>query len=286
MDDLEMMRAMGLPVDFGSSKKAAKKGKDVVFGQIKAKKIGEKPAAQASTSTDNAPKEQPNGTAEDEDEFLGEKETQDLADAIPTHRCSLSNHSRAVTALSIDPKCARMISGGRDNTVQIWDFAGMISTLKPFLSIEPAEGNPIRSLSWSNSGDSFLVAPSTSTPILFDRNGIKVCLFSRGDMYIRDLRNVFGHTSGLTGIQFVPFKVHSFVTSSLDSTVRIWDIEHRTKSIAHFFLPGKKAGEKYGMTCSSVSSNGKLIASGDTNGRIMVWDMNGKMCKPAHVFCV
>ena len=47
--------------------------------------------------------------------------------------------SLKVSALGMDPSGARVISGGYDYTVRLWDFAGMDSRLKSFRSITPCE---------------------------------------------------------------------------------------------------------------------------------------------------
>ena len=44
-----------------------------------------------------------------------------------------------ISALGMDPSGARVITGGYDYTVRLWDFAGMDSRLKSFRSITPCE---------------------------------------------------------------------------------------------------------------------------------------------------
>ena len=274
----EMLKMMGLPNGFGGKtkeKKGKKKREDVTLSQIKVAKSA--PETVGAIVDQEVGNNAPASAAEEETDDYGK------IDVIPMESSFMTSHERAVTCLSFDPSCARLISGGRDSLVSMWDMGGMISTLKSWKTIEPSEGNPIRGLAWSNTGDAFLVAPSTWTPKLFDREGEEVCYFARGDMYIRDLRKVFGHTSGLTSIQWMPNCKNKFMTSSLDSTIRIWDIEHRTKSANHFFLPGGKPGQKFGVTSASISFDGKIIACGDSSGRIILWDVNGEMCKPANV---
>lgn len=145
------------------------------------------------------------------------------------------------------------------------------------MSFEAAEGSPIRDCKFSNSGDSFLVAPSNWQAKLYDRDGKEVCTFSKGEPYIRDLKHVFGHTSGLTALEWHPNKKHSFMTSSLDSTVRIWDLENRNKSMKHFFIKGVRAGDRFAMNSATFSSDGRFIASGDCKGRIMIWDSENSL---------
>ena len=271
----EMLKMMGLPGGFGAPKKDRKgkrKKEDVTLSQLSVAQIPPEPVIEkVQQNADEAKNEA--DLADDESKI----------DVIPLQSSLMKSHERAVTCLSFDPSCSRLVSGGRDGLVSLWDMGGMISTLKSWKMIEPSEGNLVRGLAWSNTGDSFLVAPSTPTPKLFDREGEEVCYFARGDMYIRDLRKVYGHTSGLTSIQWVPNRNNMFMTSSLDSTIRIWDVEQRTKCSRHFFLPGDRPGQKFGVTSASISFDGKIIACGDNSGRIICWDANGEMCKPANV---
>lgn len=44
-----------------------------------------------------------------------------------------------VSALGMDPSGARVITGGYDYTVRLWDFAGMDSRLKSFRTITPCQ---------------------------------------------------------------------------------------------------------------------------------------------------
>lgn len=46
---------------------------------------------------------------------------------------------RAISALALDPAGARLITGGYDFDVKLWDFAGMDNTLQSFRSFTPCE---------------------------------------------------------------------------------------------------------------------------------------------------
>lgn len=83
----------------------------------------------------------------DEEEDEGEDQDQDEgADSEdPTkyfpmsHEIVLKDHTKAVTALAVDPPGARVITGGYDYDVKMWDFGGMRGDFKPFKSFEPYE---------------------------------------------------------------------------------------------------------------------------------------------------
>jgi len=44
-----------------------------------------------------------------------------------------------VSALSLDPSGARLVSGGFEYDIKFWDFAGMDSSLRSFRTITPCE---------------------------------------------------------------------------------------------------------------------------------------------------
>lgn len=60
---------------------------------------------------------------------------------------------------------------------------------------------------------------------IYDRDGLTLGEFLRGDMYIRDLKNTKGHISGLTGGEWHPKEKQTILTSSEDGSLRIWDVE-------------------------------------------------------------
>ncbi|KAI8835226.1 WD40-repeat-containing domain protein [Chytriomyces cf. hyalinus JEL632] len=120
------------------------------------------------------------------------------------------------------PRChSRLVSGGRDCTVKLWDFNGMNGKFRPFRSIdEPCGGNPIRDLQYSNSGDQFLIASGSNQAKLYDREGSSIAEYMKGDMYLRDMKNTEGHISALTCCKWHPTDRATFLTASLDSTIR------------------------------------------------------------------
>ena len=52
-----------------------------------------------------------------------------------------------VSALAMDPSGARVITGGYDYEVRLWDFAGMDSSLQSFRTIRPCERQVVRVVS-------------------------------------------------------------------------------------------------------------------------------------------
>ena len=54
--------------------------------------------------------------------------------------------------MDLDHTGSRLLSGSRDNTLRIFDFNSMKSTMKSFRKMEPSDGHPMLAVSWSPSG--------------------------------------------------------------------------------------------------------------------------------------
>lgn len=81
-----------------------------------------------------------NGDDEDDDDGADDGAPEDLMKYYPmSHEIILKDHTKAVTALAVDPPGARVITGGYDYDVKMWDFGGMSGDFKPFKSFEPYE---------------------------------------------------------------------------------------------------------------------------------------------------
>ena len=132
-----------------------------------------------------------NKRAEEEPEFPGleDEDDTDLPQFPVTHELVLKDHTKVVSALSLDPSGARILSGSHDYDVKLWDFGGMDVSCKPFKSWEPAGSYYVSALSlrvclltvdsacqindlkYSNDGQRFLVVSGTTQAKLYDRDG-------------------------------------------------------------------------------------------------------------------
>jgi WD repeat-containing protein 70 len=77
----------------------------------------------------------------------------------------------------------------------------------------------------SNTGDRFLCATGSSQPRVFDRDGLFLLQFVKGDMYLHDMARTKGHVNCVTAAQWHPTEKQTVMTASLDGTVRLWDLE-------------------------------------------------------------
>jgi WD repeat-containing protein 70 len=77
----------------------------------------------------------------DEPEYDPDEEYDEDADGpqFPTtHELVLKDHTKVISALTLDPSGARVLSGSQDYDCKLWDFGGMDHRCKPFKTWEPA----------------------------------------------------------------------------------------------------------------------------------------------------
>ena len=80
-----------------------------------------------------------NSLHDGEPEFPGDDDEDDDLPELPvTHELLLKDHTKVVSALTLDPSGARILSGSHDYDCKLWDFGGMDARCKPFKTWEPA----------------------------------------------------------------------------------------------------------------------------------------------------
>lgn len=241
--------------------------------------IGPKPAA--------APGPQDNGVEQGNDDDDGDDadgDEDDLEDesTFPiTHEISLKDHTKVVSALAVDPSGARVVTGSHDYDVKLWDFGGMDARFKPFRSWEPAESYHVHDLKFSNAGDKFLVISGTSQAKLYERDGEEIATFIKGDPYIRDMKNTAGHVGELTACAWHPKEANLFITSSHDSTIRIWDVENKRKQKTVIVVKSKERGTRTKVMSCAYSRDGKMIAGACLDGALHIWNTTSNFVRPS-----
>lgn len=215
-----------------------------------------------------------------------------------THEAVIPVHERTITAIGLDPKGSRMVAGGLDGQCKYYDFNGMSEAKESFRSLEPVEGHMVQAISFSPTGGVCLVVCSDSHARIFDRDGSSkpVQATVKGDMYVRDMSQTNGHTQMLTDGMWHPLQPNNWVTSSLDGTVRIWDLNAKPVGMDQV-LPsmhvlktldkrnvclGGASGRSGGLypTCCAYSPTGALIAGGCSDGSVQVFFEKARYQKP------
>lgn len=164
--------------------------------------------------------------------------------------------------MALDPAGARLVTGGYDFNVCFWDFAGMDTRFRPFRSMEPCGAHQIHELKYSLTGDKILIISGEAKARIYDRNGMEVADYQKGDPYIRDLRLTSGHVSALTSGAWHPYTKDRFITSSTDGSIRLWDVENTRKQADVIAYKTKERGGRTAVTAVTYSSDGRLIAGG------------------------
>ena len=160
----------------------------------------------------------------DEPECDPEEEYDDDAPQFPiTHEVILKDHTKVVSALTLDPSGARVLSGSHDYDCKLWDFGGMDLRCKPFKSWEPAGTyyvRPLQSRAVRNVAKPYIRSTTSSIPTTGSASWLRrarckrasstgrarscassayfLCCctdlhrsaaFIKGDPYIRDMKN-------------------------------------------------------------------------------------------------
>ncbi|CEQ40698.1 SPOSA6832_02359 [Sporobolomyces salmonicolor] len=266
----------GLPLAFG---KQAPKSK-VDPSRIETTKRQD---AQASTSKAIEAPDEPRAAQPGEDGLAAaDGAAAGEEDDLPvTHEIVMKDHSKTVSALSVDPSGARVVSGSYDYDLKLWDFGGMKSDFKPFRGWECKPGHQVLDVQFSITGDAFLAANGSTQVKLYDRDGAEIGEFNKGDMYIRDLRHTDGHVAAVTSVAWHPTNPALFLTASADSTLRIWERDSRRKSKSVIVVKSKERGGKTKVTACGWSPDGKTIAAACEDGAIHLWAASSNLTRPS-----
>ncbi|KAI9911888.1 hypothetical protein PsorP6_008951 [Peronosclerospora sorghi] len=193
-----------------------------------------------------------------------------------SHEVALKSHVKGLACISVDAPGARVATGSTDYRVKLWDFAGMARHVRPFREIEVEEGYPLVAVSYSPSGNRLLAVTGSSQPKVLTREGVEEMQFAKGDMYVVDMANTNGHTHTATGGQWHPKAREQMITSSLDGTVRLWNLDGKqtfNKLInTSVFKFKDRRGRRCGVTTCRFSLDGGLIAAATMDGQVQCID--------------
>ncbi|KAK4363650.1 hypothetical protein RND71_018891 [Anisodus tanguticus] len=172
---------------------------------------------------------------------------------------------QVVSALAVDHSGSRVLSSSYDYTVRMYDFQGMNARLQSFRQMEPSEGHQVRSLSWSPTADRFLCVTGSAQAKIYDRDGLTLGEFVRGDMYIRDLKNTKGKSiAGGVG----------------DGSIQIWNLKPGWGSMPDIYVANTHSDDITGV---KFSCDGRILLSRCFDGSLKVWDLH-QMKEPLKVF--
>ncbi|KAH6948008.1 hypothetical protein HPB50_022442 [Hyalomma asiaticum] len=218
-------------------------------------------------------------SVDDDDE---ESERNGAYRAIPVKEdITLRHGSKIVSALALDPNGARLVTGGYDFDITLFDFAGMDLSLQPFRSLRPCECHQIRNLEYSCTGDSFLVVSGNAQAKVLDRDGFEVMECVKGDQYITDMARTKGHVAMLNYGCWHPRSREDFLTCANDGTLRLWNVD---KPNCHKALVKTKqqGGLRAIPSTCRFSRDGQLLVAGCQDGSLQFWDQRRTLVHPSH----
>lgn len=206
-----------------------------------------------------------------------------------THQTSFSEHKKTISAITLDRAACRMVTSSADNCIKYWDFANMSQSRKSFRHLEPRAGQPPKHIAFNGNGSLLLVTGGNARPRMLNRDGRLEFKFIKGDMYISDLKHTRGHIGVVTGGEWHPFEPTTVVTSSLDSTIRLWDISAKRIGIENL-LPAKvvircrnQKGTNAPVWKSKLSHDGGMILASCQDGSYQVFTKKNRYTRPEMV---
>lgn len=213
---------------------------------------------------------------------------------------TLTGHQGSVLSVRLSDDQKTLVSGSRDDTIKIWDFA--TGQLKRTLT--PAEGDAdIYALAFSRDGKLLASSGRYRAITLWDAR-----TFSR-------IRSLEGHEGDVRMVEFSPDD-RTLASVGEDNTFRLWDVstgrlkvtrrEHTAKVKSVAFYPDGRTivtgssdgtvrlwdaatgeprkvitGAREGLEFCELSPNGRILFGGTGNiGQILFWDgRSGKLLR-------
>mmetsp|Transcript_45496 Transcript_45496/g.33270 ORF Transcript_45496/g.33270 Transcript_45496/m.33270 type:complete len:192 (+) Transcript_45496:468-1043(+) len=189
----------------------------------------------------------------------------------------------------MDSTGIRMVSGGLDFFLKMWDLTTMNKKLRSFKEYKPFEGHPLTSLDFSPSDELLLITCGSHSAKIQTREGAKVQATIRGDMYISDVANTKGHVAAICEGKWHRVRDGWFVTGSADGSVRVWDVESKPVGVEQLLMQDtvmkvrSDRGVKVAVTSIGLSEYAQFIGAGCNDGSVQVFDARSKMYhRPLH----
>jgi WD40 repeat protein len=179
---------------------------------------------------------------------------------IEVRRFREQGHEGSVNAVGISPNGQRVLSGGADRTVRLWDVNGG----PPLKVLREPKMEIVRCVAFLPDGRRALTAGGGVIRDDEEEDGsdfqIRLWDLETGNV----VRRFQGHTKNVYALA-LSGDGRSLLTGSDDTTVRLWDVEQGREVWAF-------RGHSGGVWCVALTPDGQRAMSGDDQGEVRVWN--------------
>ncbi|MEW6491534.1 MAG: AAA-like domain-containing protein [Cyanobacteriota bacterium] len=162
-------------------------------------------------------------------------------------------HQRSVNSVWFNPDNKQLVTAGNDGTIRLWNLNG--KQLKEFKahesSAESVRFSPLDGKQLATSGNDGAIR-------LWDIDGKLLAEFN-------------GHQGSVESIRFSPDGKQLATAGKDDGTIRLWNVPEKQWV--------KLEGHEGSIHSARVSLDNRLVATAGKDGRVRLWDVNGKLLK-------
>ncbi|MGC8833619.1 MAG: dockerin type I domain-containing protein, partial [Armatimonadota bacterium] len=155
-------------------------------------------------------------------------------------------HTAGVTSTAFRPDRYEVVSTSSDGTLRIWDIEGK---------------SPSQVLQLPSGADCVAYSPDGQLLAVGCWNGL-VQVWRREPLEL--LRTLKAHEGFVSAVGFVRSEGLLVSAGGMDDTVKVWDIRGEKPIIIY------EGNDGSGVNCTAVSPDGKLLAYGQSSGRLVV----------------
>lgn len=184
----------------------------------------------------------------------------------------VSYQGKRVTALAFNNSGTRYAAASQECQLKIWDF-GHVNALR---TVNPCGQTVINNIDYAPNDEMMLVIAANCQASIITKDGQSVHQCPKGDQYLKDMANTKGHVQILNDGCFHPRERSSFMTSSNDGTIRIWNINNLKQQETVIKVRSRGSGLKAMPNIIRYSRDSLSIATGCNNGSLMMWDTRRK----------
>lgn len=181
---------------------------------------------------------------------------------VPHEKClhTLSHHTDKVQALQWHPSDASvLLTGSFDKTAAVCDVRATAADWKAAAKWQIS--SDVECITWDpHNHHHFLVSTDQGTVTCHDaRKAGEEPVFTIG-----------AHTEACTGLAINPIAPGLLATSSLDRTVKLWDI--RGGKVSYIASKSMQCGQVFAITWSRDKESGYTLACGGKDAKLNVWN--------------